>query len=97
MQPLLVVLLALSSSAQIDAHTIIERSVHANAQDWNAAPDYDRFERDRQPGAGTKTYEVDDPRFTVLPSGCDGWLGVASVAARARAAEAGGGVNPTEE
>jgi hypothetical protein len=57
-QLLLVVLLALSSSAQIDARTIIERSVHANAQDWNAAPDYDHFERDRQSGGGSKTYEV---------------------------------------
>jgi hypothetical protein len=57
-QLLLVVLLALSSSAQIDARTIVERSVQANAQDWNAAPGYDHFERDRQPGGGTKTYEV---------------------------------------
>jgi hypothetical protein len=56
---LLAVLLSASSSAQIaTAHTIIERSVQANTQDWNAAPDYDHFERDRQPGGGTKTYEV---------------------------------------
>ncbi len=40
------------------AKTIIERSVEANARDWKAAPDYDNFERDRQPGGGTKTYQV---------------------------------------
>jgi hypothetical protein len=57
-QLLLVVLLALNSYAQIDVHTVVERSVQADAQDWNAAPDYDCFERDRQPGGGTKTYEV---------------------------------------
>jgi hypothetical protein len=57
-QLLLIVLLALTSFAQIDAHTIIERSVQANTQDWNAAPSYDYFERDREPGGGTKTYEV---------------------------------------
>ncbi len=56
-QLLLVVLLALNSSAQIAAHTIIERSLQANTQDWNAAPGYDYFERDRQPGGGTRTYE----------------------------------------
>jgi hypothetical protein len=57
-QLLLVVLLALTSFAQIDAHTIIERSVQANTQDWNAAPGYDYFECDQQPGGGGKTYEV---------------------------------------
>jgi hypothetical protein len=57
-QLLLVVVLAITSSAQIDANTIIERSVQANAQDWDAAPSYDCFERDQQPGGGSKTYEV---------------------------------------
>jgi hypothetical protein len=57
-QLLLVVLLALNSSAQIAAHAIIERSVQANTQDWNAAPGYDYFERDPQPGGGTKMFEV---------------------------------------
>ena len=57
-QLLIVVLLALSSSAQIDAHTIVERSVQANTQDWDAAPGYDHFECDQQPGGATKTYEV---------------------------------------
>jgi hypothetical protein len=55
-QLLLIVLLAVTSAAQIDAHSIIARSVQANAQDWNAEPGYDNFERDRQPGGGTKTY-----------------------------------------
>ncbi|HKV78697.1 MAG TPA: hypothetical protein VJP02_11175 [Candidatus Sulfotelmatobacter sp.] len=49
-------MLALTSSAQIDTHTIIARSVQANTEDWNAEPGYDNFERDRQPGGGTKTY-----------------------------------------
>ena len=50
--------LAVSCSAQRDtAASIIEGSVEANARDWQAAPDYDYFERDRQPGGGTKTYE----------------------------------------
>jgi hypothetical protein len=69
-QLLLVVLLALNSSAQIDVHAIVERSVQANAQDWNAAPGYDHFERDRQPGGGTKTYEVmmilDSPYYRLV-------------------------------
>jgi len=41
-----------------DAATIIQRSVEANARDWKAAPDYDNYERDLQPGGGTKTYHV---------------------------------------
>lgn len=44
-------------SAQQDATSIIQRSVEANARDWQAAPEYDCFERDQQPGGGTKTYE----------------------------------------
>lgn len=50
--------LAAASSAQNDISTIIvQRSVEANANDWKAASDYDYFERDRQPGGGTKTYQ----------------------------------------
>lgn len=45
------------SSAQNDTRAIIQRSVEANAVDWKAAPDYDYFERDQQPGGGTKTYD----------------------------------------
>lgn len=45
------------ADAQYDAQTIIQRSVEANAKDWEAAPSYDYFERDQQPGGGTKTYE----------------------------------------
>jgi hypothetical protein len=44
-------------SAQQDAASIIRRSVEANARDWQAAPEYDCFERDQQPGGGTKTYK----------------------------------------
>ena len=54
---ILITLLATPSFAQLDAGTIIQRSVEANAADWKAAPDYDYVERDRQPGGGTKTYE----------------------------------------
>ena len=54
---ILVVAMAVTSFAQGDANTIIERSVEANAADWRVAPDYDFVERDRQPRGGTKTYE----------------------------------------
>lgn len=47
---------ALPANAQCDS-AIIERSVQVNTEDWNAAPQYDYFERDRQPNGGTKTYE----------------------------------------
>lgn len=56
-QIILFVALAAASFAQHDVDTIIQRSVEANAADWKSAPDYDYFERDVQPGAGTKTYE----------------------------------------
>jgi len=49
--------LAASAAVQQDAASIIQRSVAANALDWQAAPDYDYFERDQQPDGGTKTYE----------------------------------------
>jgi hypothetical protein len=48
---------ASQSPDQIDVTTIIQRSVEANAIDWKAAPEYDYFERDQQPGGGTRTYE----------------------------------------
>ncbi len=47
---------AVLCSAQQDA-AIIQRSVEAIARDWTAAPDYDYFERDREPGGGSKTFE----------------------------------------
>lgn len=55
----LVAVLALSAAcfAQIDASSIIQRSVEANAVDWKAAPGYDYFERDAQSAGGTKTYD----------------------------------------
>jgi hypothetical protein len=49
---------ALHATPQCDAATIIERSVQANAEDWNAAPQYDYFERDGDPKGGSKTYET---------------------------------------
>ncbi len=56
-QFILVVTLAAASFAQPNVDTIIQRSVEANAKDWKAAPDYEYFERDWQPGGGTKTCE----------------------------------------
>lgn len=50
--------MAASACAQRDVPTIIKRSVEANNADWQAAPQYDHFERDQQPDGGTKTYEV---------------------------------------
>ena len=48
---------ALAVMPQYSAQTIVQRSVEANDADWKAAPEYDCFERDLQPGGGTKTYE----------------------------------------
>lgn len=45
------------SLSQNSVRTIIERSVEVNAIDWKAAPNYDYFERDREPSGGTKTFE----------------------------------------
>jgi hypothetical protein len=44
--------------AQPDVATIIQRSVEVSNADWQAAPQYDHFERDRQPDGGTRTCEV---------------------------------------
>lgn len=52
-----VVLLSMSAAAQTDAHEIIKRSVPVVEADWNAAPDYEYLERDREPGGGSKTFE----------------------------------------
>jgi hypothetical protein len=58
---LLVVLVAMSATSprtrQRDVPAIIQRSVEVNNKDWDAAPDYDYFERDREDG-GTKAYEI---------------------------------------
>ena len=43
---------------QVDVNTIIQRSVEANASDWNAALEYDCYERDQQPDGGSKTFDV---------------------------------------
>jgi hypothetical protein len=48
---------AVRSSAQVSTPEIIQRSVVAIERDWNAAPDYECLERDREPGGGTKAYE----------------------------------------
>ena len=59
MMILLATLLLLASAfAQPDVDTIIQRSVEANNIDWEAAPQYDHFERNRLSGGGTRTYEV---------------------------------------
>jgi hypothetical protein len=50
--------LAANAFAQPDVATIIQRSVEANRLDWEAAPNYDRFERDLQPDGSTRTSEV---------------------------------------
>ncbi|HYN15900.1 MAG TPA: hypothetical protein VES66_08955 [Terriglobales bacterium] len=50
--------MAASAYAQLDVPTIIKRSVEVSNADWEAAPQYDHFERDRQPDGSTKTYEV---------------------------------------
>lgn len=42
-----------------DPKTIIERSVEANNRDFQAAPDYDHTEMDRDGGGGSKTYRVE--------------------------------------
>ncbi len=39
------------------ADSIIQNSVRANSRDWNAAPEYSCFERDRESDGGTKTFE----------------------------------------
>ncbi len=55
---MLALLLApLSSFAQLDAKTIIERSVQANDYDWKESPQFDHFERDQADGH-FKTYQV---------------------------------------
>jgi hypothetical protein len=58
-----VVSAALTYFAPPNVRTIIQRSVKANTEDWEAAPDYAYFECDQQ-GTGTKTYEV----FMILGS-----------------------------
>jgi hypothetical protein len=50
--------MAMAAFAQPDVPTIIKRSVEVSNADWEGAPQYDHFERDRQPDGGTKTYEV---------------------------------------
>lgn len=46
------------ADAQFDAEWIIQRSLQANAMDWDAVSDYDYRERDWQPDGGSKCYEV---------------------------------------
>lgn len=49
-------LVAISCPGQ-SVDTIIQNSVRANSRDWNAAPEYSCFERDREANGGTKTFE----------------------------------------
>lgn len=60
--PLAIVFLAMNVDPAFaerpqNAQTIIEKSVQANNADWNAEPQYNYFERDREQGGGTKTFE----------------------------------------
>ena len=48
---------ALTRTGQPDVLTIIQQSVQVNNQDWQRAPDYDYFVRERE-DEGTKTYQV---------------------------------------
>ena len=41
----------------VDVATIVQRSVEANDRDWQAAPDFSYFDRERT-GNGTRTYHV---------------------------------------
>ncbi len=47
----------LFAADQSQVEQIIQRSVEANKLDWDAAPEYNNFERDREDGRDT-TYEV---------------------------------------
>lgn len=44
-------------AAQTDAQGVIERSVQRNTADWNAFPEYECLERDREPNGGSKTFD----------------------------------------
>jgi hypothetical protein len=48
--------LAALATPATDVQTIIERSVIANQNDWNAAPNYTYFDRVQTGGKGSKTY-----------------------------------------
>ena len=45
------------STQQLGPREIIQRSAEVNQRDWDAAPDYDYFQRERD-GERTKTYDV---------------------------------------
>lgn len=47
----------LTAADQSDVEWIIQRSVEANKVDWDAAPEYKHFERDREDGRD-RTYEI---------------------------------------
>jgi len=46
----------LFAGSQVNARTIIEQSVAANARDWEAAPQFECFQTTREPGQPSKTY-----------------------------------------
>lgn len=54
--PCIVLLASASFASRTDVTSIIQRSVAANRIDWNAAPAYNHFERDRADG-GSRTFE----------------------------------------
>lgn len=46
-----------ASAAQNDARAVIEHSVQVVTRDWQAAPEYECFERDFEPNGSSKTFE----------------------------------------
>jgi hypothetical protein len=48
---------SIASSAQTDARALIDHSVQVVTSDWNAAPQYECFERDRTAKGGSKSFE----------------------------------------
>lgn len=47
------------AAQRVDVNDIIRRSVEVDDADWQAAPDYNHFERDREADGTTKTYKVE--------------------------------------
>jgi hypothetical protein len=54
----LLVGMAWTDTGRLDVRTIIQRSREASEVNWQAAPEYDYFERDTADSQGTRTYHV---------------------------------------
>jgi hypothetical protein len=50
-------LLSVAAAAQTDVHEMVQRSVQVITADWKAAPEYECFERDREPNGSSKTFQ----------------------------------------